>query len=208
MWHFLFTFFLTIVFPQVCIICKKSHEHLCKQCQNKIKQSPIWQREQEIHFFSLYEYNQIIHRKLIRLWKYKGDLKVLSYLMDNVMLPEKFYSVDYIIPIPLHKQKQCLRGYNQAMQIAQIVQVVVNKPIKKDLLRIKQTKSQATLSREQRLKNLDNSFIWKGESLVGKKILLVDDVISTGSTVKACSDIVQKAGAESIIAFSLARGGK
>ena len=104
-----------------------------------------------------------------------------------------------IVPVPLHPKRLKERGYNQASKLGQNLSRLTNIPFNsKAIIKIKPTKSQQGLSREDRLINLNGAFIGKKEIVKDKTILLIDDVITTGSTLKACSQALYKAGAKSV----------
>ncbi|HPW45453.1 MAG TPA: ComF family protein [bacterium] len=116
---------------------------------------------------------------------------------------------DMIIPVPLHSRKLKLRGYNQAALIAEIVSKRSGKRAEKNLLkRIRNDSPQATLHRVERIRNVKSSFAIskRAEGVVrGKRILLVDDVMTTGATLNECAKILKKAGAAVVVGITFAR---
>ena len=115
--------------------------------------------------------------------------------------------VDIIIPVPLHYSRLLKRKYNQAALLAQ--ELGKYSGIKVDctsLIRHKKTKPQVEFSGHERVKNVKNAFsVTHPEKIIGKRILLVDDVFTTGSTLKECAIALKKAGAKSIDAVTVAR---
>jgi len=119
-----------------------------------------------------------------------------------------FANVDMLVPVPLHWQREWQRSYNQAEVLARILGKKLNKPCKKVLKRIRPTTRQATLNREERLKNLKNAFAvpeTKVQLVAGKQILLIDDVLTTGATLHACAEELLKNGAAGVVVFTIAR---
>jgi ComF family protein len=117
-------------------------------------------------------------------------------------------SIDCIIPIPLSAARYRERGFNQAELIAQEIATRIGKPCQTDVLvRIKNTKAQSTLrGTRARQKNLQGSFIIRNpETIQGKRILLVDDVWTTGSTMNIAAQTLRTAEPRSIIALVIAR---
>lgn len=117
---------------------------------------------------------------------------------------------DYIIPVPLTKRRQRERGYNQALLLAREVSKLAGIEILDNMLvRIKQTKPQQDMTPDERIENQKNAFELgyntEKESLTGKKILIVDDVITSGATLNECAKILRTAGAEHIDALAIAR---
>lgn len=94
--------------------------------------------------------------------------------------------IDVILPVPLHFKKYKIRGYNQSECIAQGMSIALEIPVKNAIKRNKQTESQTSKSRIQRWNNVDSIFEIVDNSIDGKNVLLVDDVITTGATLEAC----------------------
>jgi ComF family protein len=116
------------------------------------------------------------------------------------------WDVDYIVPVPLGSKRFQERGYNQVMLLARPLAWELDIPIKRQALtRIRETRSQVGLSREQRITNVQNAFAAKKHDVNGKKILLVDDVVTTGATINACAKALTEAGAVKVFAATLAR---
>lgn len=104
-----------------------------------------------------------------------------------------------VIPVPLHPRRLRWRGFNQATQLARGFAEELQLPCNDiDLRRVHHTKSQAQLHASERKRNLQNSFVWRGGDLAGRKILLIDDVATTGATLQACGQALQAAGAAAI----------
>jgi ComF family protein len=106
------------------------------------------------------------------------------------------FSNKVIIPVPLHPRRLRWRGFNQAAQLAhgfaKGLELNCNDV---DLRRVRYTTSQAQLHADERKKNLENSFVWRGGDLAGRNILLIDDVATTGATLQACGQALKIAGA-------------
>jgi competence protein ComFC len=118
-------------------------------------------------------------------------------------------SIDYLIPVPLHPKKQQQRGYNQAEMWAKGLAEALGISMRTDILiRTDYTESQTKKSREERFKNVETVFAVKNpESIKGKRILLVDDVLTTGATLEACSNTLFSAEEDiklSIVCIALA----
>ena len=117
-----------------------------------------------------------------------------------------FKQCDMLVPVPLHWQRYMQRGYNQSEVLAKMLAKYLNIPVKSPLKRIRHTTRQATLSREERLKNLKDAFaVPHPEKVSGKTVLLIDDVLTTGSTLHACAEALRLAGASDIKVFTAAR---
>ena len=123
-------------------------------------------------------------------------------------IKRKGVHADYLIPIPLHKRKFRERGYNQAELIARGVSVVTGAPVRADLIRRRRfTETQTKLNIDERKKNMEDAFELlpgKEEEMRGKSVIIIDDVITTGATISSCAEKLKAAGAEHVVAASLA----
>ena len=113
-----------------------------------------------------------------------------------------------LIPAPLHRIKFNQRGYNQSELIAAGLAKYLNAESANDcLFKIKSTKDQASLKEGKRLENLKNSFLCiKPWLITGKRVLLIDDVYTTGTTMNECAKVLKEAGAREIVGLAIARG--
>ena len=118
------------------------------------------------------------------------------YMAAELLSSHFFQGIDVIIPIPLHKKKQQIRGYNQSEWIARGITAVTGIPIDTEsILRKKNTETQTHKSILERRDNVEGIFeLQRPEALVGKHILIVDDVLTTGSTTLACASCLVKSG--------------
>ncbi len=135
-------------------------------------------------------------KKLIYLFKY-GDKTYLSEIFAHLLLKRyklDILDIDFVIPVPMHKIRRLFRKYNPAQLLAKSIANRINKKMLPDLLiKTKLTKSQKTLSRKERLKNLHNSIEYNTKyDVKDKVILLVDDVYTTGATSNLCSQVLFK----------------
>ena len=146
---------------------------------------------------------------LIHAFKYQGYSFLSEYLgacmaQEFARYPE-LQGVDCVLPVPLHPKKQRARGYNQSLLLAQYFCRHTGLPLCADLAqRRKDTLPQARLNRRERLDNMVGAFI-AGPQAKGKRILLIDDVATTGATLEGCAVALKQAGAKTVMAFTLAR---
>lgn len=140
---------------------------------------------------------------LIIYWQGQ-DLLLSNKLIINTNYKNKNQII--VVPIPIFKTRNRQRGFNQAEIIAQRFSAAFNYPLTNKLIKIKNTPAQFKLTAKKRLTNLNNVFSWQGESLTGKTIILIDDVITTGATICEAGKILKKAGAKKIIALAAASG--
>jgi len=127
-------------------------------------------------------------------------------LFDKKLLYNNF-SQSLIMPVPLHKKRLRWRGFNQSELLAKGIKKYFNLDLRLDeLIRTKHKKPQTKLSGRKRKENVKGCFFWKGDWLDGKNIILVDDVITTGSTLNECAKVLKENGAGEVWGLVVARG--
>jgi competence protein ComFC len=134
----------------------------------------------------------------------------LAELLIESAVPElRLEPVDLIAPIPLHPKKQRARGFNQAERFASRLSAVLEIAFDTTLLeRVRDTDPQAGLDRDDRIANVKNAFHYVGEQkLKGQRVLLIDDVLTTGVTASSCAKELLKNGAGEVRVWTVARGG-
>lgn len=116
--------------------------------------------------------------------------------------------VDAIVPVPLHPRKKREREFNQAEYLAGALSRAFGVPVLSgSLRRVKDTVTQMALDAERRAANLRGAFAMRRtEAVAGKRLVLVDDVFTTGATMDACAKVLRVAGAQRVIALAVARG--
>ena len=118
---------------------------------------------------------------------------------------ELMRQLDVLVPVPLHPARQRERGYNQSCYICLGISDVWDLPVRGDLIQRKiQTRQQASLDLESRRRNMEDAFAWKGGNRVCGRVGLVDDVITTGSTMSSCARILMENGAHSVCGLAIA----
>jgi len=144
-----------------------------------------------------FKYNRQIHlRHLIARW-------LTAALDDERLRGQRF---DVIVPVPLHSARQRERGFNQAGVLAELLSAQSSIPCRPWLKRIRYTTTQTALDRSERMENLHNAFrLRKNADVRGLRVLLIDDVLTTGSTLSECARVLKRAGAASIHAATAAR---
>ena len=171
-------------------------------------------REMELHFSSARS-AVVAHgivREAIHRFKYQRALWFEPFLADLLIreaepvLREQQW--DFIVPVPLHSVKHREREFNQAERLAIHLSAATGIPLNnKSLRRITPTATQTLLTREQRAANMRGAFAVSGQSeLKAKRIVLVDDVFTTGATTSACAKALHAAGAGGICVWTVARG--
>lgn len=208
--------------PGLCCICEKELDYwenkyhqcnLCGRyigtealCPNCIKKRPPFEKA-----VALGPYRGILKESLSSL-KFRGDRK-LSVPLGRLLAQEvrsqlPVEDIDIIVPVPLHEEKKLMRGFNQAEMIAREVGRHLRKPVQQSLLIKKDdTPAQTHLSQRAREANLaDAFFVSRGSKIRGVRVLLVDDIFTTGSTASECTKTMLKAGAKKVYVATVATG--
>ncbi|MDC0584156.1 ComF family protein [Bacteroidales bacterium] len=215
-----------IIYPECCIICNAllidNEKHLCKNCLanlpytqyhndvENITEQSFWGRINPYAATSLLRfYKKGITQEIIHHIKYKKGKSLGKFMgcqFAEQLLNSRFASIDYIIPVPLHRKKQISRGYNQVEEIAKGMTGILNAPILTNILyRVKQSGSQTLRHRFQRYENVKDLYDIKNLNLLDHKhILLLDDVITTGATIEVCFNLLHKNTSCKISVASLA----
>ena len=207
---------LNLFFPKVCYACSNllldNEKHICTTCRHDlpvtnfhfedtkaIKKVLYGRVKLELGTSLLKFEKKGIVQHLLHNLKYKGHEtigKVLGEWLGNELKTiEAYNTIDIVIPVPLHKRKLRKRGYNQVklfgLEIAKALEVEYVDTV---LLKTTATKTQVFKKRIARWDNSNEVFTIENKSLVeGKHILLVDDIITTGATIEACSNVLNKA---------------
>jgi ComF family protein len=146
-------------------------------------------------------------RELIHLFKY-GRIRPLARVLGELTaraIPRE-HRFDLIVPMPLHWRKRWSRGYNQSELLAKEVARRWGVPVKNIVRRVKATAPQAGLSNSKRRLNVRAAFrMRKGSNIKGLRVLLIDDVVTTGSTASACASVLKRAGAGHVAVAAVAR---
>jgi len=202
---------ISLFYPRLCAGCDtplvKGEEVLCLNCladlprtnYHFIPENPVFltfagrvKIEMATSFCRFDKGGRLQH--LLHQLKYKGNREVgrkmgMLFGSDLVQI-NKYQSIDAIIPVPLHPKKEKIRGFNQSVEICKGLSESMNRPlIQGNLIRSVHTASQTRKGRFERWENVTGIFSVKdGNSLTGKHLLLVDDVVTTGATLEACCE--------------------
>lgn len=218
---------LSLFFPQPCEVCGEvlvqGEKVICLSCLVEIPRTQFhlqkgnnlekvfWGRvklEQVAAYF--YYTKGSSYQALLHRLKYEGR-KEIGFEIGRLYGSElksagAFKDVDFLVPIPLHPKKEKKRGYNQSLQIANGLAESLAIPVRTDiLLRDHFTETQTNKSRIQRWENVTEIFsVCAPEMLTDKHLVLIDDVITTGATIEACSEVITAAARCRISALSMA----
>lgn len=226
-WEAVIGALMDLLFPPRCVVCGRVDIWLCPQCVGRLprvsgaiclrcgvpvtrgnlcrhcRETPL--RLEGIRSVLLFEgpVRAAIHRLKYR--HARGLAEPLGGLLAERWLADPL-PADLVVPVPLHPARLLQRGYNQAALLAHAFGRQVGLPVDEDALRrIRHTASQMRLEAAQRQHNVRGAFSCPDGRVEGRRILLVDDVCTTGATLEACADALHESGATSVWGLTLAR---
>ena len=224
---------LDIFYPRCCPVCQKilkdQRRMICPECEKKLRPighprcykcgKPIEEGEyckdcqKHTHIFDqgrgIFVYDGIMRRSVTR-YKYYGCREYGDFyakaMYRNAWKNLNQWKPDLIVPVPIHKSKERLRGFNQAAYLAERLSCYTGIPVDTNLVqKVVKTKSQKKLNAMQRRKNLEKAFLVT-KNIRGKDILVIDDVYTTGSTIDAMAGCLRKRGAKNIYFLTVCIG--
>lgn len=196
--------YLPFVSDNVCSICGRPYpegyaNETCEEC-----------RDRDMHFdggCTVFEYGGLIQEILHRL-KYNGEFELASPigLFMASRLKDMRWDMDFILPVPLHQERLKARGFNQSYLLAQTIGREFGMDVRDGILiRQRHTESQVNFSRLERIHNVRDAFKVKDDiKLSGKRILIVDDIMTTGATLDECSRVLKINGASKVYCITAA----
>ncbi len=225
-------FFADVLFPKMCLGCGYLGVYICPKCLKKLKpvEKDICPHCERPSFFglthpacqktgrldglvSIFYYDDFL-KKIIKSIKYRLATEVWHDFC-RIIEPESLYKISryralsmkfFLQPVPLHSHRLRERGFNQAQLIARFFHSYTNYPLSDFLKRTKVTTAQAQLKTGQkRYHNISGVFAVT-TPVRGKKIILIDDVATTGATLKEAARVLKRAGAKSVYALVMAKG--
>lgn len=204
-------FALDLIFPPKCGICKKDNdEYICNKCLEEIKKYYVRESILDNEIISVFEYRDYIKRLII---DYKFNDKSYLYktfsniILKNEMICEQIKKYDIMVPVPVHIRRFLERGYNQS----ELISNEISKKLKiehenKALIKIKNISPQSKKGKKERFENIKDVFKVSDEKLVkNKKILIFDDIYTTGSTYMECKRVLLNSGATKVGILTLAK---
>jgi ComF family protein len=193
---------LPLIEPKFCLKCGKPSYYLVSECRDCRNKRFVFFESRSL---GLYEGNL---RELVHKFKY-GNCRGLAEIFADLLvehIESNFFEVDAVTYVPLSRRKKDERGFNQAQLLAEKIALKLNLPFLEVLCQDKETQDQSKLQAVERRKNVKGAFSVKRDLLPkGSKVLLVDDVFTTGSTVNECSRVLRASGTKSVKVVTIAR---
>lgn len=220
---------LDIIFPPHCLSCRRFGSWVCDDCWQKIgliatpicykcnRLSPGWEicancrRDGKLRRLIVSGYWQNPLKQLVYGLKYHRARPVaerLGKLLSQTVAPWCRDEDLVIVPVPLHRGRLWDRGFNQAELLARVVSQYLDSPLIQPLVRRRWTKPQFGLTKLARRDNISGAFAIKPRQLpliVGKKVLLIDDLVTTGATINECAKVLKQNGAHEVWGAVLAK---
>lgn len=210
-------FVLNLLFPPKCGFCGNiNSEYLCKKCEIKLQSlkatkeiNKIENQEFTYHVYA-FHYKEQVRSKIIDFkFNDKPELSdtFVKLLLNNKKICGFFKKYDIIIPVPMYPKKQIQRGYNQSELIAEKLAKKLSIDCAKDVLcKHKQTKMQSSLDKKSRESNVKDAYKCENKQKINaKRVVVFDDIYTTGSTARECSKVLKQAGAKEVAVLTLAK---
>ncbi len=222
----IFESFLDFLFPQFCIKCGIPGTIICDDCRkdfseygkqrcfvcSKFSKNGVTHKKCRSEYFPdqlivVNEYGKL-EKEIIHRLKYRNGKMFAQTIADLIMKKLKSFDfTDYIIcPIPLHKKRLMIRGYNQVELVAKALSKDLQLETRGLLTRTKNTRPQHELNKKERKANLEEAFQVSFKSKIPQKIILLDDLTTSGSTFEEATKALKSSGARRIICLAFARG--
>lgn len=218
---------LDFLFPKKCVGCRRWGSYVCEDCFDKLK----WLREQICPMCCKNSVGGLTHFRCRKKWGMEGltslvayegvakkliaelKFKLVSDLVEEVMGKilarvegGRFSDRDWVVvPVPLHQGRLSWRGFNQAEEIGKAITGKWHLAYSELLIKIKDTGQQVGKKREERWRGVRDSFGLRTKNQLPKAILLVDDVWTSGATMRECAKMLKRAGVKQVWGWTLAR---
>lgn len=210
---------LEYIFLPTCGVCGKLGEgYLCRKCERELKKYEVIEEsinnnilnKERIDKMYIFKYTELV-RNLILQYKFNDKAYLYRTFCEFIVKNKKVFdfikSYDIIIPVPIHKARMRERGYNQSELIAKELAKKLELKVYTDvLIKIKNNKVQSTLSSKEREINTKNVYkLVNLEKIYNKRVLIFDDIYTTGATINSCIEEVKKANVKKIGILTLAK---
>lgn len=221
----IFEALMDFVFPRACVNCGQEGKFLCKECGDRLdlvdQICPECGEESVMGWthpgcktrwgmdglIAIYEYQEPVMRSVIDGIKYGFNRRLVGELLEGFQF-ETGEEFNFLVPVPLYFYRENWRGFNQAEEMGKVIGSAMGISMERVLKRVRNTRQQVRMkSRGEREKNVQGAFVLERKwlkKLKGKKVLLVDDVFTSGANMREGAKILKKAGVKKVWGLSLA----
>lgn len=198
---------LALLFPDRCVGCGHLGALFCPTCRAALRPYPLDDPPPGLDAMLVPWLYAGPLRQAIHRMKYRSQRRLAAPLGDLLAeaLRRQPQPADAIIPVPLHATRLAERGFNQSSELAARIARATGLPLVSGLERCRDTGHQAQLGRRERHDNIAAAFVWNVYTPPPARVLLVDDVLTTGATLVACGDALRAVGTQEVRAVALAR---
>ena len=210
--------FVSMLFPPVCGICKKkiNQKYTCEKCSNILQYT--MKRELCVRnigydvdqLISLFLYQGVIRNCILEL-KFDGKAYIANTFAQlmGMAFKRSHFEADIVVPVPIHRKRLMERGYNQSELLSRIIAKQLKMTHLSHLLvKVKNNVAQSTLDHAHRKENVSNVYRMNQKfNICGKRILLIDDIYTTGATANECAKVLKENGAQEVICLTIAYAG-
>ena len=196
------------VYPSKCPVCRRISDVLpCPRCAQSLVREELWFEQplpdvNELRAWYSYEASAA---ELVKALKYRRETSLIQFMSREMLDLYLAWGaeIDFIVPVPIHRSRLSWRGFNQALSLCELLPRHL---MNSDLVRVRRTSPQVQLTPEQRSTNLVGAFRCS-EDMIGRRVLLVDDVFTTGATASECAKALKAAGASwvGVLVFAVRR---
>ena len=221
--------FIDFFYPKRCPVCldvlPPGRRLICAPCERKVRRvsgpvcykcgRPLAEEQEEycrscsrrkpsfVKSMAYAEYTSYALRRMISEVKYHGDCQLLDYpcmdFAERTAEEVRKWKAEVLIPVPVHRERLRMRGYNQAEEIANRLSEVWKIPVDAGYLsRVKRTAAQKELTDTERMTNLYDAFSLTGDPGKYRTVILIDDIYTTGSTLESCTRVLLRAGVRQV----------
>lgn len=209
-------FLLDLLFPPRCVFCGKivaPGKKVCPDCSraiiplDQVRRMNLADCGKNIPCVVVYPYSGNVRKSILR-FKFGGERQNAVFYADRIaeqlirFVPDGNF--DTVVPVPISAERKKKRGYNQSELIAARVAEKLQIPCENSIEKARDNPEQHRLKKTDRRNNVKNAYRCGGEGALGKRILLVDDIVTTGSTLTECARVLFGAGAESVVCSAVA----
>lgn len=210
--------FLDLIYRDefICLFCKEINnnkiKYLCEDCFELLNfKSEFFNVDFYDGVYSVLEYDRFL-KKHLHSFKYENGTyyyklfgEILVYEIEKNDL---FKDIDFIIPVPLHRSRKSFRGFNQSELLGEYIEKKIGIKVLNDVLvKNKKTKDQHNLNESDRKKNLIDVFELRDKDILrGKNVLVIDDILTTGTTLKNCGRVLRNSDVKNLYGLTLATG--